>query len=107
MPASSKWMIGIGWALPVAVGLGLLVTRPQLIAVGKFTGGFLLILVLVPTFLATVVLQLAGTVTALVALRRKSPFSRIDRLVLAAGAVAVLGVLGIAGAFVYTGLRYP
>jgi hypothetical protein len=100
-------MIVIGWAIAAVVMLTFLLTRHALVAAGKFAGAFIIALVLVPAFPASLTLLTGGTVTATLALRRRACFSLADRLLLSAGAVGVLAGLYIVGGMIYVAVRYP
>lgn len=107
MPSWARRIIAIGWVIPLAGCVALIVSRQWLAAAGKFAGAFVLMLFGVPAFLAALALLMAGTLGGVLALPRRAPFSRRDYAVLVAGAIGTAAGMFVVGSFIYVGIRYP
>ncbi len=81
-----KWMIAIGWAVPIGVFAFLRLAGKWFGAQG-LGGGIAVIGLMAPLLLITIAAQLGGTVTALIFLRRGATYSKADYFILSAGIV--------------------
>jgi hypothetical protein len=91
MSGNARWMIGLGWGIPVLVALAIVGLRPTVDAAGEHAGGMLLMVLVVPAFLLALALLTGGTVAGLRTWRMaRQALGTADRALLVAGLIGAL-----------------